>query len=168
MPHNPAPAIGSGAVDAVVLGAGLAGLAAARRLAEAGASVRVLEARGRIGGRVWSERLRTGQTVDLGAQFIGDAQTRISALADEVGLTRVAPNAEGQALYVAAPGTEKVAFDGSSLPLSFLAQADYVQAGIDLGLRLDGFRANIAELDRITAEAFLRDLTYGRGGLSCA
>jgi monoamine oxidase len=47
-------------VDVIVIGAGLAGLSAARRLKERGASVIVLEARSRIGGRVQSERIGTG------------------------------------------------------------------------------------------------------------
>jgi phytoene dehydrogenase-like protein len=41
----------------IVVGAGFAGLAAADRLAERGADVLVLEARDRVGGRVWSERI---------------------------------------------------------------------------------------------------------------
>jgi monoamine oxidase len=66
--------------DVLVLGAGVSGLAAAVRLAEAGCSVRVLEARDRIGGRVFT--LRGGPwpvPVDLGAEFI---QGRIPALFD--------------------------------------------------------------------------------------
>ena len=69
--------------DVVVVGAGIAGLSAARELQRSGASVAVLEARGRIGGRAHSVPGLEGQTIDLGAQFIGDSQKRISALADE-------------------------------------------------------------------------------------
>ena len=53
----------------VVVGAGVAGLAAARELADAGAEVVVLEARDRIGGRIFTDR-STGQPVDLGASWI--------------------------------------------------------------------------------------------------
>ena len=55
--------------DAVVIGAGLAGLACAQRLMAAGRKVVVLEARQRIGGRIWSEQ-RHGFAIDLGASWL--------------------------------------------------------------------------------------------------
>ena len=55
--------------DVVVVGAGLAGLSAARDLALGGADVLVLEARDRVGGRVTTDR-RFGLTTDLGASWI--------------------------------------------------------------------------------------------------
>ena len=54
----------------VIVGAGFAGLAAAEALASAGADVLVLEARDRVGGRVWSDRLANGAVVERGAEFI--------------------------------------------------------------------------------------------------
>jgi monoamine oxidase len=57
-------------VDTIVIGAGLAGLAAVERLADAGATVTLLEARDRVGGRVWTER-GADLPVDLGAEWIG-------------------------------------------------------------------------------------------------
>jgi monoamine oxidase len=53
----------------VILGAGMAGLAAARMLVDAGKKVVVLEARGRIGGRIWTDRTM-GAPIDLGAAWI--------------------------------------------------------------------------------------------------
>ncbi|MGI9417289.1 MAG: flavin monoamine oxidase family protein [Geminicoccaceae bacterium] len=57
-------------IDVAIVGAGAAGLAAARRLLAAGRSVTVLEARDRIGGRAWTEPDLAGHPVDLGASFI--------------------------------------------------------------------------------------------------
>jgi monoamine oxidase len=72
-----------------VLGAGVAGLAAARRLAEAGRRVTVFEARDRIGGRVLTDR-SLGLALDLGASWIhGVDGNPVSALADAVGAQRV-------------------------------------------------------------------------------
>jgi monoamine oxidase len=59
-------------VDVVVIGGGLAGLAAAERLASAGAQVTLLEARDRLGGRVRTERSGSGLPIDLGAEWIGE------------------------------------------------------------------------------------------------
>jgi monoamine oxidase len=72
-------------VDAAIVGAGLAGLAAARELRAAGASVLVLDARDRVGGRTASEVV-DGVVLDMGAQWIGPRQRRIKALADAVGV----------------------------------------------------------------------------------
>jgi monoamine oxidase len=58
------------AVDVVVIGAGLAGLCAARDLVDAGAAVVVLEARDRVGGRTWTNRFPdTGEMVELGGSW---------------------------------------------------------------------------------------------------
>ena len=56
--------------DAIVLGAGIAGLKAARDLHDAGLRVVVLEARDRIGGRVWTDHAWAAHPVELGAEFV--------------------------------------------------------------------------------------------------
>ena len=68
------------------MGAGLAGLVAADELARGGAEVVVLEARSRVGGRVWSERLPNGAVVEMGAEFILPGNTAILELVDRFGL----------------------------------------------------------------------------------
>jgi monoamine oxidase len=73
-------------VRAVVVGAGLAGLVAADELARSGVEVVVLEARSRVGGRVWSERLPNGAVVEMGAEFILPGNTAIRELAERFGL----------------------------------------------------------------------------------
>lgn len=83
--------------DVIVLGAGLAGLAAARDLAAGGADVLVVEARDRVGGRVEQTTLPDGRLVQLGGEVVGRAHTAYTTLAAELGLTLV-PS------YVAEPG----------------------------------------------------------------
>ncbi len=73
--------------DVCVIGAGYAGLTAARRLSEAGKSVVVLEARDRIGGRIWTERLSDGTPVDRGGAWLAPKHDRMFALANEVGVS---------------------------------------------------------------------------------
>lgn len=69
-----------------VIGAGMAGLAAARALRDAGAEVTIHEARDRIGGRVWTDRSWPGLPVDLGASWIhGLKGNPITALARDAG-----------------------------------------------------------------------------------
>jgi monoamine oxidase len=58
------------ATDVVVIGAGAAGIAAARSLAAAGREVTVLEARDRVGGRVWTARDLAPFPVELGAEYV--------------------------------------------------------------------------------------------------
>lgn len=65
----------------VIIGAGLAGLAAAYKLKNAGWSVTVLEARDRIGGRVFSHKdQQSGLICELGAEWVGESHERIKAL----------------------------------------------------------------------------------------
>ncbi len=71
---------------AVVVGAGLAGLVAADELHRGGAQVTVLEARDRVGGRVWSRRLDNGAVVEMGAEFILPGNTAVRELVDRFGL----------------------------------------------------------------------------------
>ena len=83
--------------DVVVVGAGVAGLCAARDLEAGGAQVTVLEARDRVGGRVEQVELPDGRRVQLGGEVVGNAHTSYLGLVEELGLTLV-PS------YVAEPG----------------------------------------------------------------
>ena len=74
------------AVRAAVAGAGLAGLTAAYELKQAGAEVTVLEARERVGGRVWSRELANGAVVEMGAEFLLAGNTAVRELAGSFGL----------------------------------------------------------------------------------
>lgn len=76
-------------IHVVVAGAGLAGLAAARDLEMRGARVTVVEARERVGGRVWTLRdgLGEGKHAEAGADLIEEEQSHVLALARDLGLT---------------------------------------------------------------------------------
>ncbi len=146
-------------LDVLVVGAGLAGLSAARALKRAGASVRVLESRDRIGGRVHSQGLDVGVTLDLGAQFIGDAHAHVLHLVGEAGLRRAAVHRSGDGLH-ARPGQPAQRAPADAWPLGWRDRLDVLQAAwrLDRAMRrLDGAAA--PALDRLTAGAFLRRQT---------
>ncbi len=93
VPRGAAAAIDDSGLDKriAVIGAGVAGLAAARRLADAGANVVVLEAGDEVGGRVRSRENWFGQTVDLGASWIhGVTGNPVSELAQTAGIETAA------------------------------------------------------------------------------
>ncbi|HET8928367.1 MAG TPA: NAD(P)/FAD-dependent oxidoreductase [Microbacterium sp.] len=73
--------------DVIVLGAGLAGLSAARDLAAAGVDVIVLEARSRPGGRVEQTVTPDGRIVQLGGEVVGSFHSAYRQLVEELGLT---------------------------------------------------------------------------------
>lgn len=72
--------------DVAIVGAGFAGLTAAKCLSQRGRTVAVLEARDRVGGRVFTDRLPDGTPVDLGGQWIGPGQNRMYALVAQHGV----------------------------------------------------------------------------------
>jgi len=81
----------SNGIDAevIVLGAGMAGLAAARALGERGLRVVVLEAQQRVGGRILSQRAESGGVVELGAEFVHGRPPELWALIEEAGVETV-------------------------------------------------------------------------------
>src|SRR5438045_4135676 len=86
--------------DVCIVGAGYAGLTAARRLRAAGKDVAVLEARDRIGGRIWTQTLAGGTPVDRGGAWLGPHHDRSFALAREVGATTYKTYVQGKHLLV--------------------------------------------------------------------
>ncbi len=89
------------AADVVVVGAGLAGLAAARALSAAGIDVLVLEGRDRVGGRTLNESVGPApeDVVELGGQWVGPTQHRLLALATELGVPTFPTFGEGANLF---------------------------------------------------------------------
>ena len=86
-------------VDVAVVGAGLAGLAAARDLKRAGASFVVLEARDRVGGRTLNHPIRGGEVVEIGGQWVGPTQDRALQLIDRLGLRIYDTYVDGSNVY---------------------------------------------------------------------
>jgi monoamine oxidase len=84
--------------DVIVVGAGLAGLAAARELTARGASVLVVEARDRVGGRVHNHDIGGGKVVEVGGQWIGPTQDRLAALAADLGVSTFPTHVAGHNL----------------------------------------------------------------------
>jgi monoamine oxidase len=124
-------------VDVVVVGAGLAGLTAARQVAAAGRDVVVLEARRRVGGRTKNHSVAPGVVSELGAEFVGPTQDHVLALAADLGIPTFKTYNDGddvlflngrRSLYPASPGL-------SSDP-------DFI-AAVQAGLRLDEMAATV-------------------------
>jgi monoamine oxidase len=119
--------------DVVVVGAGLAGLTAARELAGAGLDVQVLEARDRVGGRTLNHSVgeRPEDVVELGGQWVGPTQLEVLALVEELGLGTYPTHAEGKNLFEIDRGKVK-RYSGTIPMLGPLVMADYGRADLRL------------------------------------
>lgn len=96
---NPPPLDTPSATDVIIIGAGIAGLAAARRLQQKGYAVLLLEARDRIGGRIWTDN-SLDMPLDMGASWIhGVRGNPVTELAEELGLETVATDYDNQIIY---------------------------------------------------------------------
>lgn len=92
--------------DVIVIGAGLAGLAAAHRITSSGLSCILLEARDRVGGRTFSQPLPSGEgIIDLGAAWINDTnQSRMFELAQQFGAELIEQNTDGDCVLQESDG----------------------------------------------------------------
>ena len=119
--------------DVVVVGAGLAGLTAARELTGAGLDVRVLEARDRVGGRTLSQSVgdHPEDIVELGGQWVGPTQHEVLELARDFGIETYPTPTMGKNLFEGGNGKLK-RYRGTVPMLAPQVMVDYGQADLRL------------------------------------
>jgi putrescine oxidase len=141
--------------DVVIVGAGATGLTAARALVREGKSVVVLEARDRIGGRLWTDFIE-GQMFELGGQWVSPDQSALIETLAELGLETYDRYRKGESVYVAADGMAR-RFTGDIFPTGedteaeitrLIATLDALVAEVDLEAPWNHARA--AEFDRVS------------------
>ncbi|MGQ0805320.1 MAG: flavin monoamine oxidase family protein, partial [Actinomycetota bacterium] len=113
-------------VDTVIVGAGLAGLTAARELVAAGRDVVVLEARDRVGGRTLNHALSDGTVVEVGGQWIGPTQLRMAKLVADLGLETFPTYNDGE--HILRFGTSLGRYRGTIPRISPVVLADMGRA----------------------------------------
>jgi monoamine oxidase len=85
--------------DVIVVGAGLAGLTAAREVLRGGHSVLILEARNRVGGRTLNHKIGGGKVAEVGGEWVGPTQDHLMALAAELGIGTYKTYNDGNNVY---------------------------------------------------------------------
>lgn len=153
--------------DVIVIGAGLSGLTTAWSLARRDVDVVVLEAKGRVGGRLKNQHV-AGSVVDAGGSWIGPTQRAVCALVEELNMSTFPQHTEGDNLLIANGRTRR--FRGETPPLGRWATVDLGLAMWRLDRAAGRIQGNTAwsggaaeALDRQTLGAWLQRNTVTEG-----
>jgi monoamine oxidase len=148
-------------VDVVVVGAGIAGLVAARRIARSGVSVLVVEARDRVGGRVLNHRLRSGGVIEAGGAFVGPTQDHILRLARRLEVPTFLEYNTGRSVYISSlTGRQEysgtVPPDPTILPDALLLLGEIDSMAAEIAVDSPWTHPKAAEWDAMTLGDFIR------------
>ncbi|GMH45127.1 hypothetical protein BSKO_13084 [Bryopsis sp. KO-2023] len=150
-------------VDVAIVGAGVSGLTAAYKLEEAGYSVKVLEARDRICGRIENQPVGdTGYLVEGGGQWVGPTQDRVLALIDTLGLETFKTHVTGSGRIRL--GDFVTSFEDTDDPEedALAKELDKLAAKIPLDKPWEA--SNAKELDATTVEEWVNENVKTAGG----